>query len=95
MGGVVAGAGLWSKSASAQSAPPRQPTGVLTGTEFDLNLGETLVDFTGSPRIAHTVNGSLPAPLLRWKEGDTITLASRDSASTESGQAKPTPTAST
>jgi CopA family copper-resistance protein len=74
MGGVVAGLGLWRDDVWAQSAPPRQPTGVLTGTEFDLNLGETLVNFTGSPRIAHTVNGSLPAPILRWKEGDTVTL---------------------
>ncbi|HKS62588.1 MAG TPA: copper resistance system multicopper oxidase, partial [Xanthobacteraceae bacterium] len=74
MGGVVAGLGFWKDDVWAQSAPPRQPTGVLTGTDFDLNLGETLVNFTGSPRIAHTVNGSLPAPILRWKEGDTVTL---------------------
>ena len=74
MGGVVAGLGFWKDDVWAQSAPPRQPTGVLTGTDFDLNLGETLVNFTGSPRVAHTVNGSLPAPILRWKEGDTVTL---------------------
>jgi CopA family copper-resistance protein len=73
-GGIVAGLGLWGDRTSAQSAPPRQPTDVLTGTDFDLNLGETLVNFTGSPRVAHTVNGSLPAPILRWKEGDTVTL---------------------
>ena len=74
MGGVVAGLGFWKDDVLAQSAPPRQPTGVLTGTDFDLNLSETLVNFTGSPRVAHTVNGSLPAPILRWKEGDTVTL---------------------
>ena len=73
-GGVLAGLGLWQESAWAQGAPQRQPTGVLTGTDFDLNLGETLVNFTGSRRIAHTVNGSLPAPILRWKEGTTVTL---------------------
>jgi CopA family copper-resistance protein len=72
-GGVVAGLGLWRDTAWAQAAP-RQQTGVLTGTDFDLSFGETLVNFTGSPRIAHTVNGSLPAPVLRWKEGDTVTL---------------------
>jgi CopA family copper-resistance protein len=32
------------------------------------------MNFTGSPRVAFTVNGSVPAPLLRWKEGDTVTL---------------------
>ena len=74
MGGVVAGLGAWGDRAWAQDARTRQATRALTGTDFDLNLGETLVNFTGSPRIAHTVNGSLPAPILRWKEGDTVTL---------------------
>ncbi|MGE0705265.1 MAG: multicopper oxidase domain-containing protein, partial [Vicinamibacterales bacterium] len=72
-GGVAAGLGLWRETAWAQGAP-RQDTGVLSGTDFDLNIGETLVNLTGSPRIAHTVNGSLPAPVLRWREGDTVTL---------------------
>src|SRR5690606_23767249 len=74
MGGVVAGLGATRGHAWTQGAQPRQPTEVLTGTDFDLHLGETLVDFTGSPRIAHTVNASLPAPILRWKQGDTVTL---------------------
>ena len=73
MGGVVAGLGVWRDTAWAQGVR-RQETGVLSGTEFDLNFEETLVNFTGSPKIAHTVNGSLPAPILRWKEGDTVTL---------------------
>jgi CopA family copper-resistance protein len=47
---------------------------VLSGADFELNFEETVVNFTGSPGIAHTVNGSLPAPVLRWKEGDTVTL---------------------
>ncbi|MFS9669826.1 multicopper oxidase domain-containing protein, partial [Klebsiella pneumoniae] len=28
----------------------------------------------GSPRTAMTINGSLPGPLLRWREGETVTL---------------------
>jgi CopA family copper-resistance protein len=72
-GGVVAGLGLWKDTAWARPAE-RQPTGVLTGTDFDLRVGETLVNYTGSPRTAHTINGSLPAPTLRWREGDTVTL---------------------
>ena len=32
------------------------------------------MDFTGSPHVAVTVNGSVPAPTLRWREGDTVTL---------------------
>jgi FtsP/CotA-like multicopper oxidase with cupredoxin domain len=55
---------------SAQSAP----RAVLSGTQFDLQIGETHVNFTGRSRIGTVVNGQIPAPLLRWREGDTITL---------------------
>jgi CopA family copper-resistance protein len=44
----------------------------LAGTRFDLAIGETPVDFTGRTRTAITVNNSLPAPVLRWREGDTV-----------------------
>jgi len=47
---------------------------VLSGTEFDLTIAETPVNFTGTPRMATTINGSLPAPTLRWREGDTVTI---------------------
>ena len=73
MGGVVAGLGLWRGTAFAQGVP-RRSTELLSGTEFNLDLLETLVNFTGAPRFAHAVNGSIPAPTLRWREGDTVTL---------------------
>ncbi|MBA3487726.1 MAG: copper resistance system multicopper oxidase, partial [Lysobacter sp.] len=47
---------------------------VLSGTQFDLAIGETPMNFTGRTRTAVTVNGSLPAPILRWREGDMVTL---------------------
>ena len=47
---------------------------VLSGTEFNLEIGALAVNFTGQPGIATVVNGRLPAPLLRWREGDSITL---------------------
>lgn len=46
----------------------------LRGREFHLTIAETLVNFTGQPRLATTVNGCFPGPTLRWKEGDTVTL---------------------
>ena len=55
-------------------AQERQDAEVLSGTELNLRIGETEVNFTGRSRTALTINGSLPGPLLRWKEGDTITL---------------------
>ena len=50
------------------------PRAVLSGTEFDLEIGEIAVNFTGKARVGTVVNGQIPAPLLRWREGDTITL---------------------
>ncbi len=69
-GGLVTGLGLWPRAGWAQLAQGR----VLTGTEFDLHIGESIANFTGRARRAVTVNGSLPAPLLRMREGDTVTL---------------------
>ncbi|MDH5359310.1 MAG: copper resistance system multicopper oxidase, partial [Gammaproteobacteria bacterium] len=46
----------------------------LTGRNFKLDIGYQKVNFTGAERIATTVNNGLPAPLLRWKEGDRVTL---------------------
>ena len=73
VGGAVAGLGLWRTTALAQGIAPVAWT-TLSGTEFDLRIGETPMNFTGSPRVAITVNGSVPAPTLRWKEGDTVTM---------------------
>jgi len=47
---------------------------LLSGNEFDLAIAETPVNFTGKPRMATTINGSIPGPILRWREGDTVTL---------------------
>jgi CopA family copper-resistance protein len=33
------------------------------------------VNFTGKHRLATAVNGSVPGPTLRWREGDEVTLA--------------------
>lgn len=47
---------------------------VLAGPEFDLSIGELPVNFTGADRTAVAVNGQVPAPLLRMKQGDTVTI---------------------
>ncbi|MBI2750784.1 MAG: copper resistance system multicopper oxidase [Burkholderiales bacterium] len=72
VGSAVAGLGLWPTLARAAATPTGQ--NVLSGTEFDLAIGETPVNITGRASMATTVNGSVPAPLLRWREGDTVTL---------------------
>lgn len=75
-GGVLAGLGLWRNPVWAISSPG-QPE-VAVGTDFDLSIGQLPVNFSGQPRQAMTVNGSLPGPLLRWREGDRVTLRVRN-----------------
>jgi len=73
MGGVYAAMGLGSRSLLAAVMRQQNPT-VLSGTRFDLSIAEQAVNFTGVAGKATTVNGSLPAPILRWREGDEVTL---------------------
>jgi CopA family copper-resistance protein len=47
---------------------------MLRGSEFELRVGAHPVNLTGTPGIGTLVNGSLPAPTLRWREGDTVTV---------------------
>lgn len=41
---------------------------------LSLNIGYQPVNFTGRTKTATTINGSLPAPVLHWREGDTVTI---------------------
>jgi len=73
--GLAAGGALLGMSSLVMPATARAAGApALTGTEFNLVIAETPVNFTGHPRMATTVNGSIPAPTLRWREGDTVTL---------------------
>ncbi|MBB1228186.1 copper resistance system multicopper oxidase [Pantoea pleuroti] len=70
--GLVGGLGL--RTFDARSAVSLMQSRTLTGTDFDLFIGETPLNITGKTRYAKTINAGLPGPLLRWKEGDTVTL---------------------
>ncbi|SDH31730.1 copper resistance system multicopper oxidase [Pseudomonas panipatensis] len=74
--GLLGGLGLWRAPVWASNAPMQ--TAVLSGTEFDLFIGETPVNLTGAKRTALTINGSLPGPTLHWREGDTVTIRVRN-----------------
>lgn len=71
-GGILGGLGLWHTPIWA--ARSLGETNVLSGTEFELFIGETPVNITGNARTAMTINGGIPGPQLRWREGDTVTL---------------------
>ncbi len=75
-GGALAGLGLWRPPVWALTSPG-EPT-VLAGSEFDLTIGEATIGINGVPRTALTINGTVPGPLLRWREGDTVTLRVRN-----------------
>lgn len=66
--------GLLTAAALPSSGRAGQPNTVLTGTDFDLEVSSLEVSFTGVRRIATAVNGQVPGPQLRWREGDTITV---------------------
>ena len=76
-GGALLGAAGWIQPTWARQDSTLTKGGtaqVLSGTEFNLTIAETPVNFTGAPRMATTVNDSLPAPTLRWREDDTVTI---------------------
>ncbi|WP_206515040.1 copper resistance system multicopper oxidase [Xanthomonas sp. BRIP62418] len=74
LGGVAATGGLW--RSAARAAPPATPE--LRGSSQSLQIGRMPVNLTGRKRSAITVNQSLPAPTLRWREGDTVSVRVRN-----------------
>lgn len=72
-GGVLAATPAWLQAA-VNGATALGSAPVLSGREIDLVIAETPVNFTGVTRMATTINGSIPAPTLRLREGDDVTI---------------------
>ncbi|WP_341503802.1 copper resistance system multicopper oxidase [Gallaecimonas sp. GXIMD4217] len=77
--GLVAGGVLLGMPGLLHARPEPGATGtgtapVLTGSVIDLVIAESRVNFTGLVRRATTINGSIPAPTLRLREGDEVTI---------------------
>jgi CopA family copper-resistance protein len=74
--GVAAGGALMATGLgySAMARAGYQQPHILTGNHFALTLDYKKVNFTGADRIATAVNGSVPAPVLRWRQGQRVTL---------------------
>ena len=78
LAGGVAAAGLlglypaWAKPVSHGLAA--KGSGTLTGTDIRIDIAET--EFAVNGRIGHAIalNGTIPAPLLRLKEGERVRL---------------------
>ncbi|MCJ8303574.1 MAG: copper resistance system multicopper oxidase [Shewanella sp.] len=59
---------------SVLAASLRKGLTTLSGKVFDLSIDYQTVNFTGTDVRATVVNQSIPGPLLRWKEGESVTL---------------------
>ena len=41
---------------------------------YDLTVAETLLNVTGKPAMGITINGTMPGPVLRFREGDEVVV---------------------
>ncbi len=70
----LAATGIGARALSSRaSAMP-----VLAGSTIDLAIGTLPVNITGRARTATVVNGSMPGPTLRFREGDTVSVNVRN-----------------
>ncbi len=80
--GVVAGSALLGLGTPGTSpfatAATRSAVPTLHGQSFDLDIGYKPVNLTGKDMVATVINGSIPGPVLRWREGDRVTLRVRN-----------------
>lgn len=61
-------------ASAAEVSSPSNGAQELSGTVFNLGMEELPVNFTGKMRMGLAINGSIPAPTLRWREGDEVTI---------------------
>jgi len=64
---------LWRSAATFAQSDAGTP--VLSGPHVDLAIGSLPFNVTGRPRMATAVNGSVPGPTLRLRQGDIVTVA--------------------
>ncbi len=73
--GVLLGLGMVpARSLGATGTTAPRPMPALSGKKFHLTIAPQEVNFTGRTRMATAVNGSVPGPVLRWREGDRVSL---------------------
>ena len=74
--GVAAGSALMASGLgySPMARSSYQQPDILSGNHFSLSIDYKQINFTGKDRVATAINGSVPAPVLRWKQGERVTL---------------------
>lgn len=73
-GGLLGWQGLLPGWARSDVAAPAGNSVALEGNEFDLTVAAARGTVAGGTARHITVNGQFPAPLLRWRAGDALTL---------------------
>ncbi|CAN7382151.1 copper resistance system multicopper oxidase [Caulobacter sp. LjRoot300] len=63
----------WARA--AESGDPRRAPPALSGQDIQLTIGHTPVTVDGVAAHAVTVNGTVPGPLIRLKEGQRVRLS--------------------
>ena len=81
-GGLALGAlsPSWAQAASPGVAPSL-PT--LTGPNIDLTISRSHLTIDGRAGHAVTINGTVPGPLLRFREGETVRLSVKNALAEE------------
>ena len=77
-GGALAMSGAlpaWARTVSAGQVRDASSPSALTGLEIALSIGHQMFSAGGKTAHAVTVNGTLPAPLIRLREGQTARLS--------------------
>ncbi|MCG2662717.1 MULTISPECIES: copper resistance system multicopper oxidase [Brevundimonas] len=74
-GGLLGMQGLLPAWAQTGSPGLRADIPTLTGASIDLTVGQSPFTVNGRTATATTINGMLPAPLLRLREGQDVRLA--------------------
>ena len=74
LGGALAGLGVHPRASMEDAAKARFGPPTLRSNRADLTIGYKPVNYTGVERTATMINGSIPAPVLRWREGERVTL---------------------
>ncbi len=64
-----------SRHPSAAEPGAHRGLAMLHGPHFELVIAHQAMTLEGHRTQATTINGCLPAPVLRWREKDTVTLA--------------------
>jgi len=72
--GMAGSAALLSSLRNLSAGAVQGDRTVLSGPDFDLTIEEIAVNYTGRNRTATAVNGQVPGPLLRMREGDAVTI---------------------